>query len=398
MTALYNKYRPSNLTEIIGQQHITNSLTNIISKSDKIKQIYLFVGPHGVGKTSTARAYSKTLNCTKSNKPTIKPCGKCQSCISPQLDIVEIDAASNTGVDSTLENIKASHLAPHSRYRITIIDEVHALSNASFKALLKTLEEPPAKAIFILCTTEVNKIPPTIVSRAFRYDFNRVELTEIIAHLKKICFSEGIKYKPQSLEVIAKLCKGHLRDAIKLLEQASLVEVSPEWIFKLCGQVSDEQITELLRNIAAGKTKKAIALLDDFLSYGANAQTIISKMCECVQAACMEDGAYHLGGREFLGDLLEKLNSAEVEVKQCLDTNLALRSRITAWCMKQDKTPPIYQIWESPADAFDWCASVIPNMERSQMLSIFDNLTPIQGSKARAWYFKIVEMYNNSII
>ena len=161
MTALYNKYRPSNLSQVISQQHITDTLTNIICKSENIKQIYLFVGPHGVGKTSTARTYAKTLNCLKSDKPTIKPCGKCSSCISPQLDTVEIDAASNTGVDNTLENIKASHLAPHSRYRITIIDEVHALSNARFKALLKTLEEPPPNAIFILCTTEVDKIPPT---------------------------------------------------------------------------------------------------------------------------------------------------------------------------------------------------------------------------------------------
>ncbi|MEO1430823.1 MAG: DNA polymerase III subunit gamma/tau [Cyanobacteria bacterium J06633_8] len=397
MTALYNKYRPSNLSEIIGQQHITDSLINIICRSDKINQIYLFVGPHGIGKTSTARAYSKTLNCVKSNKPTIKPCGKCQSCISPQLDIIEIDAASNTGVDNTLENIKASHLAPHYRYRITIIDEVHALSSASFKALLKTLEEPPPKAIFILCTTEVNKIPTTIISRAFRYDFNTVELTQITAHLKKICKSEDIKYQPQSLEVIAKLSKGHLRDAIKMLEQANLLEVSPEWVYKLCGQVSDEQITELVRTIAAGKTKMAIALFDGLLSYGANAQTIISKMSECVQAACMEGGAYHLGGREFLGDLLEKLNCAEVDVKQCLDANLALRSRITSWCIRQDKTPPIYQIWESPVDAFDWCASVIPNMERFQMQEIFDNLTPIQGSKARAWYFKVIELYNSNI-
>ncbi|MEO0969960.1 MAG: hypothetical protein AAFX80_16925, partial [Cyanobacteria bacterium J06639_18] len=223
--------------------------------------------------------------------------------------------------------------------------------------------------------------------------FHSVTTSELTAHLKKICKQEDIKYEPEALETIAKLSKGHVRDAIKLLEQANLIEVTTEWVYKLCRQVSDESIIELIHKIAAGKTQETLEIIDSFISIGANAQTIINGMSQCLQVACVDENRiYKLGGREFVTYLLEKINTTDIEIKSCLDANLALRSRIVTWCLRQDKTPPIYQIWNTPEEAFNWCVKLIPEMERSQMQEIFTNLSPINGSKARAWYFKVLEL------
>lgn len=218
---LARKWRPTVFENVIGQGHVTTTLKNAIA-SKKIAHAYLFSGPRGVGKTTIARILAKALNCAKG--PTPSPCNECQSCKeitgNISVDVIEIDGASNTSVDNVREireNIK--YLPSHGKYRVYIIDEVHMLSNQAFNALLKTLEEPPAHAIFIFATTESHKIPATILSRCQRFDFKRISLKEIQNHLKVVAEAEGISLTEKSIYLIAREVDGSMRDAHSLLDQ-----------------------------------------------------------------------------------------------------------------------------------------------------------------------------------
>ena len=209
---LYRKYRPQTLEEVVGQEHIKKALTNAI-ELNKISHAYLFTGPRGTGKTSTARIFAKSLNCKEG--PTIHPCGKCENCIditnSTPMDVIEIDAASNRKVEDAQNILEKVMYAPvNSRYKIYIIDEVHMLSTTAFNALLKTLEEPPKNVIFILATTEVHKVLDTIKSRCQRYDFKRITTSDIAAHLRMISDKEGINITDDALMTIAKNSAGDI--------------------------------------------------------------------------------------------------------------------------------------------------------------------------------------------
>src|SRR6476620_3357284 len=195
-TVLARRYRSTTFDEVIGQDHVARTLKKAI-ESDRIAHAYLFCGTRGTGKTSTARILAKCLNCEKSKEPTSEPCGKCNSCTAiargDDIDVIEIDAASNTGVDNVRDLIaNASYRPARSRFKVYIIDEVHMLSKAAFNALLKTMEEPPEHVRFILATTEVEKVLPTILSRCQRYDFRNIPTREIAGHLKEICKQEKI--------------------------------------------------------------------------------------------------------------------------------------------------------------------------------------------------------------
>jgi len=253
---LHHKYRPQTFADLVGQEAISTTLTNAI-RTAKIAPAYLFTGPRGTGKTSSARILAKSLNCLKENKPTAQPCGICDVCKGiakgSALDVIEIDAASNTGVDNIREIIERSQFAPvQCRYKVYAIDECHMLSSAAFNALLKTLEEPPDRVVFVLATTDPQRVLPTIISRCQRFDFRRIALEAMVAHLRKIATQESINITPEALQLVAQVAQGGLRDAESLLDQLSLLssQVTVERVWDLVGSVAEPDLMELLEAIA----------------------------------------------------------------------------------------------------------------------------------------------------
>jgi DNA polymerase-3 subunit gamma/tau len=270
---LYRKYRPKNFSEIIGQKHIVETLSNAI-RNNRVGQAYLFTGPRGTGKTSIARILAKTVNCE--NLDGAKTCEKCAACRTigegRSLDIIEIDAASYTGVDNIRELRETVNLPPTSlRYKVYIIDEVHMLSTGAFNALLKTLEEPPAHVIFILATTEIHKVPETIISRCQRFDFARLPIQNIIEKLSFIAESENIKIDDESLEMIAIAAEGGMRDAESLLSQIIALEdknITRKEVEEILGTTDRKFAYEMSELIITGETDKAIAKINALLTEG----------------------------------------------------------------------------------------------------------------------------------
>ena len=220
--ALYRKYRPTTFDEVIGQDHIINTLRNQILQ-DKVSHAYLFTGTRGTGKTSTAKIFARAVNCPNSKQHNGNPCGDCVVCNTQgaaNLDIIEMDAASNNGVDYARDiREKVQYPPVNGRYKVYIIDEVHMLSVGAFNALLKTLEEPPAHALFILCTTEVHKIPATILSRCMRFDFRLVPTPVLMNHVCKIYDAEGKQYTREAAQAIAQAGEGSVRDCVSIADR-----------------------------------------------------------------------------------------------------------------------------------------------------------------------------------
>lgn len=264
--SLYRKWRSQNFAEIVGQPVIVQTLKNAIL-GNRISHAYLFTGPRGTGKTSTARILAKSLNCKEG--PTPSPCGKCESCDKIKnghsVDVIEIDAASNRGIDEIRELRERVRFTPlEGRYKVYIIDEVHMLTSEAFNALLKTLEEPPSHAIFILATTEIQKVPATIASRCQRLDFSRIKLAEITEHLKEIAKTEGYQADPKALDLIARSAEGGMRDAISLLDQAisfSGKEISYDNVVTLLGTADEELLFGFAEAIAEGNDSKVLELI-----------------------------------------------------------------------------------------------------------------------------------------
>ncbi len=281
---LYRKYRPQKLEELVGQEHIKNALTNAINLN-KISHAYLFTGPRGTGKTSTARIFAKSLNCK--NGPTINPCGECESCLdianAVPMDVIEIDAASNRKVEDAQNILEKILYAPvYGKYKIYIIDEVHMLSNTAFNSLLKTLEEPPENVIFILATTEVHKVLDTIKSRCQRFDFRRITTDDIVKHLRYISDKEQINITDEALFAIAKNSAGGMRDSIALLDQLSVLsgEISVDDINKLLGRISFDTLKSLADAIITSNPQSALQLLENIYNSGNEPAQILTNFLD----------------------------------------------------------------------------------------------------------------------
>jgi DNA polymerase-3 subunit gamma/tau len=296
MSTLYRDYRPQKFSEVLGQSHIKITLQNEIV-AGRLAQALLFCGPRAVGKTTLARVLAKAINCEQRSSEDFEPCNNCASCRSitagKNLDVVEIDAASNTGVDNVRENIIAfSRLAPaQAKYKVFIIDEVHMLSISAFNALLKIIEEPPAYVIFILCTTEIQRVPNTVISRCERFDFRRISIKEIVKKLSFIAVQEKVEIAPSILESVARRSGGHLRDAESLLGQ----------IFSLGGQqITSEQAELVVPNYNSNDAlslidflghkdaAKAVALINSLADSGVNMKILVSEIVNLLRKIMLE--------------------------------------------------------------------------------------------------------------
>ena len=281
---LYRKYRPQKLEEVVGQEHIKQALSNAITLG-KISHAYLFTGPRGTGKTSTARILAKSLNCVEG--PTVTPCGKCASCVditnTVPIDVIEIDAASNRKVEDA-QNIleKIQYVPVNGKYKIYIIDEVHMLTNTAFNALLKTLEEPPKNVVFILATTESHKVLDTIKSRCQRFDFRRITTDDIAKHLRYISDKENIKISDGALYSIAKNSAGGMRDSIALLDQVSILgeskEITEDDINNLLGRISFDILNEMAQYIIDSDSINAVKILEKVYNSGNEPVQILSNL------------------------------------------------------------------------------------------------------------------------
>lgn len=348
---LYRKYRPQTLDKLVGQEHIKKTLTSAIELG-KIAHAFLFTGPRGTGKTSTARILAKSLNCK--NGPTIHPCGECESCRditnSVPIDVIEIDAASNRKVEDTQSILEKIQYVPvNGRYKIYIIDEVHMLTNHAFNALLKTLEEPPENVIFILATTEVHKVLDTIKSRCQRFDFRRITTEDIVKHLRYISDEEKINISDDALFTIAKNSAGGMRDSISLLDQLSLLgvskQVTSEDVNAILGRISFDILNKLSSKIIDAKPNEAIEILNDIYNSGNEPLQILTNLSEYFKNLLIVKNCR----KELLCELTG-LNEPQVEElskqKELLETHqiVFLLERITYY-IKEVKMASNQHLW-----------------------------------------------------
>ncbi|NJN60924.1 MAG: DNA polymerase III subunit gamma/tau, partial [Coleofasciculaceae cyanobacterium RL_1_1] len=281
---LHHKYRPATFADLVGQEAITNTLTSAI-RQQRIAPAYLFSGPRGTGKTSSARILAKSLNCEASDRPTATPCGQCEICRSitngSAVDVIEIDAASNTGVDNIRELIERAQFAPvKCRYKVYAVDECHMLSTAAFNSLLKTLEEPPDRVVFVLATTDPQRVLPTIISRCQRFDYRRIRLDAMVDHLAHIAGIEQIDVAPEALTLVAQIAQGGMRDAESLLDQLSLLDerILPQHVWDLVGAVPERDLLDVVRSIASDRPEAVLDCCRSMLDRGREPLTVLQSL------------------------------------------------------------------------------------------------------------------------
>ncbi len=357
--SLYRIYRPQTFEDVVGQEHVARTLRNALTaQPPRVAHAYLFTGPRGIGKTTNARLLAKCLNCEQGPTPT--PCNQCDFCVrvsknQPVMDLVEIDAASQSGVDNVRDNIidKASNAPAQGRYRVTILDEVHMLSTASFNALLKTIEEPPPHAIFILATTETHKVPQTIISRCQRFDFRRVTPADIAKRLVYVAQCEKMILQPDAAKLIARHADGALRDGLTLLEQVSAFsaeEITAADVRLVLGGVPQELLDGLIESVANCDAASVFGLIEKAVEEGASFAQLARDLTayardlllltvgyagdENLSASERASRARHaeMLGRGRLERLITLLRDAEKEMRQSTDHRLLLELTLVRSC------------------------------------------------------------------
>lgn len=316
--SLYRKYRPKTFSDVVGQEVVVKILKNSIL-NNKISHAYIFSGPRGTGKTSIAKIFSKAVNCLNTTDGDL--CNNCENClqnIDEEIDIIEIDAASNNGVDEIREIRNNVKLMPvHLKYKVYIIDEVHMLSTSAFNALLKTLEEPPKHVIFILATTEFNKIPATVISRCQKFDFKKITNKQIEDRLKYILEQEKKNLNGEVISLIAKLSDGGLRDAINMLDQVISLEkenVTVDDVYNLIGDISEKNIIILLENIVSGNIKETLKNINKYYEEGKNFINICERLQLLIRNIIIFNNTDNYFDKEYEKKLLD---FSHIELEYC---------------------------------------------------------------------------------
>ena len=351
--ALYRKYRPTNFENVVGQETIVKTLKNEII-NNKLSHAYLFTGPRGTGKTSIAKIFAKTINCLDHENGV--PCEKCVICTQINnkqfTDIIEIDAASNNGVDEIREIRNKVSLVPgEGKYKVYIIDEVHMLTTGAFNALLKTLEEPPAHIIFILATTEPHKIPETILSRCQRFDFKRIADTSIVERLKCICNEEKITISDEALYEIAQISNGGMRDSISLLDQVNAYknsDITVEDVHQVNGSLSKKELDKFISYIFDKDIENILKALDEYDNSGKNIIKVVEEITKKLKdnlydSITSNNNKYSVTD---ITEILDSINNNLINIKQANDARLAIELMFIKMCYKnkQEELKPVKEV------------------------------------------------------